>query len=289
MHMRCGIKLDVATGRLACPACHGTLALDETSAVCPECDRYYSVEEGIPRFAPAESWRPRDAEETSFPYREKFMEAEAARSYRRLYEGSFSKRLTTWREKRMLSRLLATQGRCQSMLDLPCGNGRVSSIFAAVSDLLIEADIGIGQVMLGRQMADWTTPTVWMTASAFEIPLRDNAVDGAVCVRLMHHLPSAAEQERLVAELLRVSRRFVLLTFFDSRSLKQLLSRVCGRRKHRHHLSLDAIARLAEAHGGRLAASPRLFPIGTGQRYALLVKNPGRRGLAVEAARDERP
>ena len=126
--------------------------------------------------------------------------------------------------------------------------------------------------MLGRRLGRWATPTVWMTASAFEIPLRDGAVDGAVCNRLLHHLPSADEQERLIAELLRVSRRFVILSFFDSRSAKGMLSVVSGRRRRRHGLSTVTIDRLAQARGGRLAASPRLFLFGSGQRYALLVK-----------------
>ncbi len=265
--------LDKVAGLLVCPACHASLRMETSPVACTGCSRTYAISDDVIQFAPGEAWQPPATQETSIPYQRKFMGDEGAAQYRRLYEGTLSKRLTTRREKSMLTRLLATQGHCSSILDIPCGNGRVSSPIAAATDLLLEADIGPGQVMLGRQMAEWKTPTVWMTASAFSIPLRDNAVDGTVCVRLMHHLPSIEEQERLVAELLRVSRRFVLLTFFDSQSLKQILSRLCGRKQRRHRLSLRAIASLAEMHGGRLAMTPRLFPIGTGQRYALLVKN----------------
>lgn len=45
-------------------------------------------------------------------------------------------------------------------------------------------------------------------------PLRDGSVDGTVCVRLSHRLPTAAERERLLTELLRVSRRFVIMKMY---------------------------------------------------------------------------
>ena len=60
------------------------------------------------------------------------------------------------------------------------------------ADLLIEADIAVGQVLYGKRHCELDTPQVWMTASAFHIPLADNSVDGAVCCRLCHHLPQGA-------------------------------------------------------------------------------------------------
>ena len=64
-----------------------------------------------------------------------------------------------------------------------------------------------------------------MTASAFHIPFKDNSVDAVVCCRLCHHLPNAEQRERLIDELLRVARRFVIMTFFDHHSVKNLLRR----------------------------------------------------------------
>jgi uncharacterized protein YbaR (Trm112 family) len=269
-----GENMSAVAGLLACPACRTSLPVTVAPLACPGCGRSYVTEDGVALFVPGEAWRTAAGDKTSLPYREKFKTDSGAEGYRHLYEGTRAKRLTTRREKGILARLLASQGHCGSLLDIPSGNGRVSAPLAAATDLLVEADTGLGQVMLGRHLADWATPTVWMTASAFEIPLRDNAVDGAVCNRLMHHLPSAEEQERLIAELLRVSRRFVILSFFDNRSVKNILSVISGRKRRRPGLTVDTIARMARAHGARLAASPRLFLIGSGQRYALLVKPP---------------
>jgi hypothetical protein len=114
-----------------------------------------------------------------------------------------------------------------------------------------------------------------MTASAFHIPLRDNAVDGTVCVRLAHHLPTAVERERLLRELLRVSRRFVVMTYFDHHSLKNLLRRLrrpFNRKEPKMTMTTERVAALAREAGARLVDAPPLSRMGSGHRYALIVK-----------------
>ena len=115
------------------------------------------------------------------------------------------------------------------------------------------------------------TQQIWMTASGFEIPLQDAAVDGTVCVRLNHHLPAAVERERLVRELLRVSKRFVIMTFFDFDSLKNRLRRMRGK-SPKFTMRVDELGALAQSCGATLVASPALFVVGSGHRYALMVK-----------------
>ncbi len=47
------LKLDASlVARLACPACHGELRLDEKKAGCMNCGRSYSVIDGIPVLIP---------------------------------------------------------------------------------------------------------------------------------------------------------------------------------------------------------------------------------------------
>jgi SAM-dependent methyltransferase len=164
------------------------------------------------------------------------------------------------------------------ILEIPCGGGRLTHAFADAADLVIEADIAIGQLRYGRQASKPGVPRVWMTASAFHIPLRDGSVDGSVCVRLSHHLPTPAERERLVAELLRVSRRFVIVTYFDRHSLKHLTWRLrhpFRRGPRKPALTAGEVAALARDHGAALAATAPLARFGSGHRYALLLKPGG--------------
>jgi SAM-dependent methyltransferase len=190
-----------------------------------------------------------------------------------MYRDSWAKSLSTRREQRLLDQLLSSQGHCETLLDLPCGGGRVSPPLARHCDLLLEADIGLGQVRYAREFGRVPTRQLWMTASGFEIPLQDSAVDGTVCVRLNHHLPTAAEREQLVRELLRVSKRFVVMTYFDFDSLKNRLRRLRGK-KPKLTMRTDELRELARSCGARLVACPALFVVGSGHRYALMVKGP---------------
>jgi ubiquinone/menaquinone biosynthesis C-methylase UbiE len=168
-------------------------------------------------------------------------------------------------------------GHSRAILEVPCGGGRLTPAFADATDLVIEADIAIGQVLYGRKVSQAPVPRVWMTASAFHLPLRDRSVDGVVCIRLSHHLPTAAERERLFAEVLRVSSRFAIVTYFDRHSLKHLTWRLrhpFSRKARKPALSRSEVAALAKAHGARLVSSQPLSRFGSGHRYALLVRDP---------------
>jgi hypothetical protein len=263
---------------LACPHCRGPLAGGGEFLACGGCGRSFPLHEGIPLLGSvgdATGGEPAKVAESSVPYQKLFLDGTGAQRYRDRYEKRFYKRFTTRRELGTLRRLLATQPRSRVLLDLPSGNGRVSEPLSEYTDLLLEADIGLGQVALGRKISRVKTPQFWMTASVFNIPLRDGSVDGAVCNRLLHHLPTRSERERAMGELLRVTRRFVLLTFFDYYSLKNL-SRLARRwfstKTHKNAVSAGDIADLARPQGATLVACPRLFLFGSGQRYALLVK-----------------
>jgi SAM-dependent methyltransferase len=261
---------------LICPACGTALRMATDEWVGDVCAHQFPIRDGIAELAVtggAETWGEAPAGPSSVRYQKNYREVAAAESYDRGYREKAWKRLSTARERRLLRRLLAASGHCDVLLNLPCGGGRLSDVLAESTDLLLEADIARGQLRYGAQQRDWATPEIRMTASAFHIPFRDRAVSGAVCVRLCHHLPTAAERRRLLAELLRVSERFVVMTFFDFRSLKNLLRRAQSRladKAPKHTMRVEEIEAIAAANGFVLEACPALSLVGSGHRYALL-------------------
>jgi SAM-dependent methyltransferase len=264
---------------LACPTCRAPLRRDGNEFHGVSCSHYYPIRDGIARlavFGLNETWGGAAAETAgSRAYQQSYQKLDAARAYDRGYQEHILKRLTTQRELTLLRRLLGTQGRCERLLNLPCGGGRVSGLLADSTELLIEADIAIGQLLYGASRRHWTTPEVRMTATGFRIPLRDRAVDGVVCIRLSHHLPAPTERERLLRELLRVADRFVVMTFFDFRSVKNLLRRArrpLDRKPPKHTMRTEDVGRLAAAHGFVLHSAPYLSFLGSGHRYALVVR-----------------
>lgn len=264
---------------LACPDCGGELDRKGDNVACLACSGSFPVRDGIPvfaRFGTVEEPSGAKPAQTSEKYQQNYQDVGEATLYNKMYTSRFSKRWSTQREFTLLERLLASQPRCKVLLDLPCGGGRLSPQIARFTDLLIESDIALGQVQYGRQHGRVPgARQFWMTASGFHIPLKSGSVDGVVCVRLSHHLPTAAERERLLRELLRVSRRFVIMTFFDHNSLKNLgrrLRRPIDRKPPKMTMTVARVRELAAEGGADLAACPALSHVGSGHRYALMVK-----------------
>ena len=273
------MTLEAIAGLLACPACSDTMSQEPASLVCAGCGRRFPIHEGVALLAvggSSETWGIPPEPQTSEAYQAEYRTIERAAAYNHGYQRKLHKRFGTRREWRLIRRHLGHVGRSRVILELPCGGGRITPAFADAADFIIEADIAIGQILFGRATSTIPTPRAWMTASAFHIPLRDDAVDGTICIRLAHHLPTPAERERLFLELMRVSRRFVIVTFFDHYSLKNLTRRMrhpFNRKPPKLTMTLDHVAELARAGRGRLVAAPPLNRIASGHRFALIVKD----------------
>lgn len=264
---------------IACPKCKSRISIAPETLSCSKCGALYPVQNGIPLLAvqgSTETWSTEAEANTSKSYQQNYQNIDCAEEYNVHYERHLFKRMSTKREYALLNRLLGSQPHCKTILDLPSGGGRLSAQIASHTDLLIEADIALGQVQYGSRKPVLTTPQAWITASAFHIPFDDNSIDGVVSCRLCHHLPTAMERERLISELIRVSKRFVIMTFFDHHSLKNTLSRIrlpFNGKPGKMTMTIKRVQELARENNARLTACPMLAALSSGHRYALIVKD----------------
>ena len=136
------------------------------------------------------------------------------------------------RESRALGRLLALvpEG-VGPWLDMPAGTGRFCELLPGP---VVQVDRNCA--MLAAGVGD--RPRVCAAGSCLPFPADTFA--GALCLRLMHHLPSPWERARILAELRRVTRGPILVSYFDALSL-QHLRRVLGRALGRHRSGRCAI------------------------------------------------
>ena len=259
---------------LVCPVCRSELQIKQDDITCTNCKRVYPIHDSVPQFAVFENdvdVLKEAAEISKNNYEQRYEDFEKARNYNLKYNRKLLKRLSTRRENQILQRLLRQQKHCATRLEIPCGGGRMSPQLENATDLLIQADVGLGQILYGMTKEKLKIPQIWMTASTFHIPLQDNSVDAAVCIRLSHHLPTYKQREDLLAELLRVARRYVVMTFFDYHSIKNTLRRLKNSNP-KLTMKLSQVSSVAAAHGAKLVACPRLSIIGSGHRYGLMVK-----------------
>ncbi len=92
-----------------------------------------------------------EAEQTSKAYQQNYQEDQRAARYNAKYRDRWTKQISTWREFGLLARMLRKQGPCNVLLDLPCGGGRLSPPMARYTNLLIEADVALGQLHYGSE------------------------------------------------------------------------------------------------------------------------------------------
>lgn len=204
-------------------------------------------------------------------YQGKYQTFEAAKAYNVGYMQRKQRR--TRKETEILRSLLRGFG--GTILDMPCGGARLSPVIAEFASAIVEMDLSLGQLLYGKETSRVPVDRAWIRGSGFSIPLKDESVDGSVCIRLSHHLHAPEEKERLLSELLRVARRFVLFSFVDGSSMKYTLrrwrSRVSGAPSQRNSMEIREIRNTSAKFGGELKACLSIGPFQS-HRYALIEK-----------------
>lgn len=139
-----------------------------------------------------------------------------AEHYHRHHRNSLRTRLTSWREQQCLRRALIDAGQPATLLDLPCGTGRFwrAAANAGVCKL-IAADGSAGMLeVAANSRINQSIPDRLMETSAFAVDLPDNSVDAVACLRFYHHLAVAEDRLTLLRELMRVSRRHLIVSLW---------------------------------------------------------------------------
>lgn len=194
-----------------------------------------------------------------------------AEAYKADYQNKLHRKWSDKRERALLNRYFAELGHQESILDLPCGHGRLSDLLRHRCDRLIEADWSFTMVSLNRR-DHGDDGRNYFRASALEIPLADRSVDVVVSFRLSHHLETQELRERHLRELFRVARKAVIVTWFSASSLKNLLREVrvklAGKRP-KNVLRNDRVKAIAAEAGYRQQLAKPLFLIGSGHMLGL--------------------
>lgn len=138
------------------------------------------------------------------------------------------------------------------VLDAPCGAGRLAAALAALG----AEGLGLDRSAAMLQRAALAHPErQFVRADSAHLPLRDNAVDGVVVFRFLHHLePNAAR--RVIAEATRVARHYVVVSFFHPLSTHGLARRLTslGAPRRRHAIGRRQLRRWFLAEGFRPSA-----------------------------------
>src|SRR5688572_330028 len=114
-------------------------------------------------------------------------------------------------------------GRVERLLDVPCGSGRLTRDLAERAERYVGVDVS--RAMLAAALpALRESPgrALAIEARGERLPFPDGSFDVVVACRWLHHLHGEEELGAAVRELVRVSRGFVLASFWDAASLPGL-------------------------------------------------------------------
>ncbi len=205
---------------------------------------------------------------------------QGAQSYTRKFEKHWSERINNRHEQRLLQRLIervSAQAPFETALDLPCGYGRLMPLLRRHAGYVIEGDWSLPLLKIARENQR-SNPSVkeadgYVRATALAMPFADRAFDFVLSVRLCHHIREHSERLTYVRELLRISGKWVVFTYFDTHSLKNMLRearvKLFGKRP-KWTLKASEIAAVADESGFEVTHSIPLSRLFSGHRYVVL-------------------
>jgi SAM-dependent methyltransferase len=195
-------------------------------------------------------------------YRKHYDEDQAAR----YAKSKLTNRRVHDAECRLAARALAGVDRSETIMDAPCGAGRMTTFLAELGFRPAAADVSPAMVDLARQnFADAGLDVPVEVADLENTGWPDDAYDNLFSFRFFHHLPTHDLQRRVAAEMCRVTRRRVLVSYLDARSWtsrrRALEARLKRRIPGKHTLTPPQMTRLFEAAGFRVVADYARLPL----------------------------
>jgi len=146
-----------------------------------------------------------------YPIRGSFLAPERAADYDRNHARTWGQRFRNATELRLLRRVLAQLVPADALLlDVPCGTGRHAGAYVEWGYRVVGLDVSPAMAGYAAARPGLSAPGFRAAVGEVErLPLANDAVELAVSVRLLRHLPVDVRYDAL-AELARVGRRGAL-------------------------------------------------------------------------------
>lgn len=140
------------------------------------------------------------------------------------------------------------------VLDVPSGGGRVSLWLAKNGYTVTAADLSESMLEIVRENVLAEQLSIEVHHQDIEhLKYESQSFDAVISFRLFHHFPNPEIRARTVAELCRVARRFVLVSYFSPWAVtsvkRQLQKQFFGRKMVKFATPLGELTRYFETQG----------------------------------------
>jgi ubiquinone/menaquinone biosynthesis C-methylase UbiE len=169
-------------------------------------------------------------------------------------------------EMRLVDRAFAQIPKTHTVLDVPCGGGRVSVHLARQGYPVSSADLSDAMLAIAREtLAQQGFKTSVEKQDIERLTYADRSFDTIISFRLFHHFPGPEIRQRAVTELCRVAKQYVALSYFSPASVtsvhRKLRAAFGGRRSDKHPTPLSEVQGYFNKAGFRLVQNYARMPL----------------------------
>lgn len=156
------------------------------------------------------------------------------RDYEQKRYRGLDQRIINFREQRIIRRILKkiikrkTDG--WQVLDVPCGYGRFTQALLTGHNRLIDSDLSFYMVKRAVEQGKTFQKDVLGAVADTKkgLPFKENVFDLLLSMRFFHHVHEGKDREAVLNEFCRISKEWVILSFYRANLIHQL------QRKMRH-------------------------------------------------------
>ncbi len=195
---------------------------------------------------------------------------------KRRYGGSQS--IMDGRERRYVAKLLQRIGPQKRTLDLPCGHGRFTpQLRANTTELLCCGDHNPKNINALLNAEDGHgIPLETIETDLFKpLVFEDNSFDLVFNFRFFHHIFDDSLRQHVIRELSRVSRRYLIVSYYDNVFLHKAQKQIWRHKNHRRNLPMvptSKIRREFAQNNCRVVRDKAVLPVIHAHRIALFEK-----------------
>jgi protein-S-isoprenylcysteine O-methyltransferase Ste14/SAM-dependent methyltransferase len=207
----------------------------------------------------------------------RFNSSEGAEKYAAKFQAGWVEHVRDLQEQKFIASLISifpAEDLMASVIDIPCGIGRFYPALRRHAPQVVQADWSLPMLQIART-ENAPNALGYVRALATELPFPEAQFDLVLSVRLCHHLPTRDEQRRYIEEVLRISRKWVVLSYLDTDSphnmVRSTMRRIKGK-PLKWSVSGEEVARIAAQQGFTVMNSMLLSKVLSGQRYDVLMR-----------------
>jgi SAM-dependent methyltransferase len=120
-------------------------------------------------------------------------------------------------ERAIVAQFLSTLPKGSQVLDIPCGAGRLVSLFQEAGITYFGADISFSMVNLAKDIFD-SIP--FLLADAMRLPFIEGEFDALISVRLLHRIQEQELRVKMLTEMARIVHGPLLVTYYTRWNLR---------------------------------------------------------------------